>query len=132
MIIFSGCGSDDPDKLTEFQLNHGIGPVTDTIELGEIDLEKAEQGRQIFSTYCVACHQLDAVVVAPRLRNVANRREPEFILNYILNPIEMSNRHPAGQELSSSYPGVKADLGISENQAFLLLEYLRAANANDM
>lgn len=132
VIIFSGCGSDDPDKLTEFQLNHGIGPVTDTIELGEIDLEKAEQGRQIFSTYCVACHQLDAVVLAPRLRNVANRREPEFILNYILNPIEMSNRHPAGQELSSSYPGVKADLGISENQAFLLLEYLRAANANDM
>ncbi|TVQ03811.1 MAG: cytochrome c [Balneolaceae bacterium] len=132
LIFIAACGSDDTDKLTEFQINHGIGPVTQVIELGEIDLEKAEQGRQIFNTYCVACHQLDAVVTAPRLRNVANRREPEFILNYILNPIEMSNRHPVGRELSTSYPGVKAELGISESQAYLLLEYLRAANANEL
>jgi cytochrome c len=132
LFIFTGCGADDPDKLTEFQIIHGIGPVTEVIELGEIDIEKAEQGRQIFNTYCVACHQLDAVITAPRLRNVADRREPEFILNYILNPVEMSNRHPVGQELSNSYPGVKAELGISESQAFLLLEYLRAANANEI
>ncbi len=131
-FLLSGCDSGDSDRLTEFQINHGIGPVTETIELGEIDLEKAEQGRQIFNTYCVACHQLDAVITAPRLRNVANRREPEFILNYILNPIEMSQRHPAGQEMSNSYPGVKAELGISESQSYLILEFLRAANANEM
>lgn len=131
-FIFLGCGSDDPERLSEFQINHGIGPVTQQIELGSIDLERAEEGRRIFSTYCVACHQLDAVVTAPRLRNVADRREPEFILNYILNPLEMSEKHPAGREMSSSYPGVKAELGISENQAFLLLEYLRAANANEL
>jgi cytochrome c len=131
-ITVSCSGEKEEEGLTEFQLEHGIGPITEKIELGELNMEKAERGEQIFSSICSACHQLDAVVTAPRLRNVANRREPEFILNYILNPSEMSNNHPVGQQLSDSYPGVKSDLGISQEQAFEVLEYLRAAANREM
>lgn len=126
-IMLSCGGNGEEEGLTEFQLNHGIGPITEKVELGELDLEKAERGQQIFESICTACHQLDAVVTGPRLRNVVDRREPEFILNFILNPIEMSKNHPVGQELSESYPGQKTNLGLNEERAFEVLEYLRAA-----
>ena len=132
-LFFYACGNGETeDGLTEFELNHGIGPVTEKLEIGDLDLEKAERGQEIFNNICVACHNLDAVISGPRLRNVANNREPEFIMNYILNPVEMSSRHPVGQELSGSYPGSKTDLGLTQEQARNVLEFLRAAAEREM
>jgi cytochrome c len=130
--LFSCGGDQEEEGLTEFQLEHGIGPITEKVELSDLDMEKAERGAQIFSSICQACHQLDAVVTGPRLRNVTERREPEFILNYILNPTEMRQKHPVGQQLADSFPGEKTNLGISEQQAFEVLEYLRAAAKREM
>ncbi len=133
IFVFYGCGNGETeDALTEFELAHGIGPITEKLELGELDLEKAERGQQIFQSICVACHNLDATISGPRLRNVADRREPEFILNYILNPREMSQNHPVGQELSQSYPGNKTELGLNRDEALEVLEFLRAASKREM
>ena len=133
VFVLFGCrNGETEDALTEFELAHGIGPITEKLELGELDLEKAERGQQIFQSICVACHNLDAVISGPRLRNVADRREPEFIINYILNPREMSQKHPVGQELSQSYAGAKTDLGLNREEALDVLEFLRAANKREM
>lgn len=132
-FVLYGCGNGEAeDALTEFELTHGIGPITEKLEIGELDLEKAERGQQIFQSICVACHNLDAVISGPRLRNVADRREPEFILNYILNPREMSEKHPVGQELSQNYRGIKTELGLNRDEALNVLEYLRAASKREM
>jgi len=121
----------DESGLSEFQLNHGIGPVTERMDLGEIDMDLANEGRQIFETLCIACHQLDATISGPMLRNVAERREPEFIINYIQNPAEMRQRHPEGQRLDEDYTIQMVNMGTSLEDARALLEYLRAANEGE-
>jgi cytochrome c len=134
VFIFFGfmfaCGNSeqqDESGLTEFQLNHGIGPVTERLDLGEIDMDLANEGREIFESVCVACHQLDATISGPMLRNVVERREPEFIMNYIQNPAEMRERHPEGQQLDEDYTIQMVNMGTSLEDARALLEYLRAA-----
>lgn len=130
--LLSGCGRESGEDLTEFELIYGIGPITERVTLSdEINPELALRGKMIFDTLCIACHQLDAVVTAPRLRNITNQRNSEFILNYILNPEEMSQRHPTGRQLSEEYPGVKSRLGIEQEDAFALLEFLRLAAAGE-
>jgi cytochrome c len=130
ILILAACGGES-DGLSDFEREHGVGPVTETIELSELDMEKAHRGEQIFNTQCVACHQLDATITGPRLRNTFNNRTPEFILNYILNPEGMKEKHPVAQELAREYRGNMVSVGTTEQEALELLEFMRAASEGE-
>jgi mono/diheme cytochrome c family protein len=134
MAWFSACGKseEDADGLSEFERNYGIGPVTERLDIGDLDMEMAQEGKRIFDTYCQACHQLDARITGPRLRNVANEREPEFIMNYILNPTENREKHPVGQKLDEEYAIQMISMGLSQEDTRKVLEYLRAAAENEI
>lgn len=128
--VLVACGGSEESEtgLTDFQLNYGIGPVTERLDISDdLDMEMVAQGRQIFETVCIACHQLDASISGPRLRNVTENREPEFIMNFILNPGEMREKHPVGQELDEEYTINMLDMGVSREDARAIVEYLRAA-----
>lgn len=116
--------------LTEWELENGIGPITDPITLGEIDPALVAQGEEKFTLLCSACHKLDERYVAPPLRDVTSRRTPEFVMNMILNPLEMTQRHPATKELLAEYFTPMAPLGLTEDEARAVLEYLRKAFAD--
>ncbi len=133
LFTFSACGGEErEDGLSEFEVEHGIGPVTERLDIGDLDLEMVNRGSDIFNRLCVACHQLDAGITGPALRNITEKRSPEFVMNYILNPREMTNRHPIGQELADQYPGVMAETGLTREQARDVLEYLRAAQQGEI
>ena len=121
LLTITACGFGDDSWTAE----HGYGPITEPLELGEISEAKALEGRKIFATYCEACHTMNASISGPALGRTASRRTPEFIVNYTLNPRENSQNHPIGQELSDQYPGIMADTGISAEQALAVLEYMR-------
>ena len=128
-IVFGiiSCSEEDSGELSEFEQTYGIGPVTENLELSEdINPDLAEDGARLFQTYCTACHQLDASITGPALRNVTQNREPEFVMNYILNPVEMRQRHPEGQQLSERFPGVMNDSNLDREEARAILEYLRS------
>ena len=124
LLTFTACGSGDDSWTAE----HGYGPITELLEPGEISEAKALEGRQIFATYCEACHTMNAAISGPALGRTVSRRTPEFIVNYTLNPRENSENHPIGRELSDQYPGIMGDTGISEEQALAVLEYMRFYN----
>ncbi len=128
VLFLNGCGSDGEgeNELSEFELKHGVGPVDEPIEIIEINTELAAKGEQLFETRCTACHQLEVPITGPALANVANNREPAFIMNYILNPLEMRQRHPVAKELSQEYPGVMTDQGLDREQARAVVEFLTA------
>lgn len=127
-FVACGGGEEEEEGLTEFQLNYGIGPVTERLDIGdELNMDMVAQGRQVFDAICAACHQLDASISGPRLRNVTDNREPEFIMNYILNPDEMRELHPVGQELDEEYTIRMVNMGVSREDARAIVEYLRAA-----
>jgi len=117
----AAAGSD----LTPFQLEHGIGPVTEVVTLGPVDKEMAEQGEKLFEVKCGACHKMTERYVGPPLGDVTVRKSAAFIMNQMLNPEEMYNRHPEVKKLLGEYMTQMPNLGLTQEQARQVVEYLR-------
>jgi caa(3)-type oxidase subunit IV len=117
-------------QLSAFEMKHGLGPIKEEIKLAPLDLSLAVTGQAIFDMKCATCHKLDERYTGPALRNVVNRRSPEFILNQILNPDENVKRHPEGKKLLAEYLTFMTFQNVTKQDALTLLEYLRAANEN--
>ncbi len=115
----------NPNGLTDWEMEHGIGPITSEIKLSAIDEKMAAEGEKLFKMKCMACHKLDERYVGPPLRGVTTFRKPEFIMNMILNPSEMIQRHPIAKGLLAQYFNMMTPQGLDEQQARAVLEYLR-------
>ncbi|REL24485.1 cytochrome c [Rhodohalobacter sp. SW132] len=121
LLTFTACGESEP-----WEDRHGYGPVTSPVDKeDEPNSQLALEGKQIFETYCDACHGLNTSISGPALGSVADNRTAEFIINYTLNPAENRRNHPIGQELSDRYSASMTSTGISEEQARAVYEYLR-------
>jgi len=128
LILLVACSNGKQDSqnkpLTEHQLKYGIGPIED-VQVGAIDRQIATAGQRYFQSNCAKCHMLDRPLLGPPLRDVANRRTPEFIMNMILNPQEMVMRHPILQDYQKQYNIFMTTQGMNRGIARAILEYLR-------
>ena len=105
--------------------NKGIGPVKE-ITLAEIDMALAEEGKNIFSQMCTACHKTDKKFIGPSPAGVLKRRSPEWIMNMILNPEVMVKEDPIAKKLLVEYNmAPMANQGLTEEQARAVLEFFR-------
>lgn len=119
-----------PDTgLTAFQMENGIGPVTEAVTLAALDPAMADRGEKLFESKCGACHKLDQRYVGPPLGQVTERRTPAYIMNMILNPDGMYSRHPVARQLLGEYMTQMPNLGLSQEEARDLLEYFRSADS---
>jgi cytochrome c len=136
LILGAGCGGEEAEEheeaeessteqLTPFQLEHGIGPITAPVELGAVDPALAARGQGIFDTKCSMCHKMDTTYVGPSLGEVTTRRSPAFILNMILNPQEMVEKHPIGKQLLAERMTFMPNQQLTPDDARAVLEYLR-------
>ena len=116
--------------LTEFQQENGVGPVTEKIDLGEIDKMLAKKGEGMFETKCSACHKLDDRYVGPAQRDVLDNRTPEFVMNMILNPAEMVKKHPEAKKMLAEFMTPMPNQNLSREEARSILEYFRYINEN--
>lgn len=114
------------ENLTPFELEHGIGPITERIEIDEeIDEEMVMRGREIFEMKCVACHSLDEDKVGPSLGDVVDRRSPEFVMNFIMNPGENVLNHPVGLDLLAEHHTEMPYTDVTKEEARAIYEFLR-------
>lgn len=144
-IFMWACGGDDKSNsasgtdsakeklaqkfgLTAFEYENGIGPFKEKITLGQLDMIKAKSGEKIFTEKCTQCHKLDERYTGPALRDVTTRRTPEFILNQILNPEEMTKRHPEVKKMLATYATQMTFQNVTEDDAKAILEYFRSVN----
>lgn len=135
LVLFFGCSKQDdapktpdpanPAGLSQFELEHGIGPVKAEIKLGDIDKAVAAEGKAIFLEKCSACHKIGERYVGPNLAEVVKRRKPEYIMNMILNPSEMVEKHPVAKELLGEYLAPMANQNLKQEEARKVLEYFR-------
>lgn len=141
-LTFAACGKNDPavsttpppassapaadaSGLTPDQIENGIGPVKN-VEVGAtIEAALASQGETLFNSKCSACHKLDERYVGPPLRDVTKRRTPRYVMNQMLNPAEMAQRHPEGKKLLAEFLTQMPDQQLTQDDARALLEYLR-------
>ncbi len=113
------------EQLSAFELENGIGPIKEKIELGALDRTLADSGSKVFEAKCSMCHKMDTTYVGPSLGEVTTRRTPAYILNMILNPQEMVERHPVARQLLAERMTFMANQGLTIPEARAVLEYLR-------
>ncbi len=119
VLVLNGCG-----KSEEF----GVGPVKEEIKLAPVDAALYTKGEQIFVSKCVACHKFGSRLVGPQLKDVTKRRRPEWIMNQILNPLEMTQKDKVSKELFAQYLVQMTFQDVSQDDARALLEYMRAVD----
>lgn len=115
--------------LTVFELENGIGPIKEKLNIpDQIDQIKAKSGEELFKQKCTQCHKLDERYTGPAIRDVTSKRSPEYIMNMILNPEEMTKRHPEAKKMLAMYANQMTFQNVTRENARDLLEYLRSVN----
>lgn len=120
--------SNQESGLSEFEIEHGIGPVTERMEIGEIDQNLVARGEDIFSMKCEMCHNMEGRMVGPELGNVLENRSIEYVMNMILNPSGMVNDHPEAKKLLQEYMTAMPYQNVSQDDARAIVEFLRDYN----
>lgn len=104
----------------------GVGPVKSVEIPASIDATMAESGQKLFEAKCTACHKFSAEkYVGPGLLGVTKRRKPEWIMNMMLNPTEMTQKDPTAKELLATHLTQMTNQNVSEADARSIYEYFR-------
>lgn len=120
-FILSGCSKQNVEL--------GIGPVKE-VKLSQIDRSLAVKGKQTFETKCYSCHRIDSKLVGPPLKDVTKRRKPEWIMNMILNPQQMTQENPIAKQLFATYLIQMTFQDVTQDDARAILEYFRSNDEN--
>jgi mono/diheme cytochrome c family protein len=116
-IYLGGCSS-NTDEL-------GVGPIKE-VNLSAVDKNLVTKGEQTFTAKCSACHKINERLVGPPLKDVTKRRKPEWIMNMILNPQQMTQENPTAKELFATYLIQMTFQDVTQDDARAILEFFRA------
>lgn len=124
----STAGTATPDASAAGSAAGGLDPSLpyhDDYGDAPVDAALASAGETLFNTRCQVCHKLDERYVGPPLRDVATRREPEWIMNMILAPDKMLMVDEAAKELFGEYNVPMTNQNLTPDEARQIVEYLR-------
>lgn len=106
--------------------NQGIGPIESMVFDADIDQTLADEGAGIFKQKCTACHMPDRKLIGPAMNGIYDRRNPAWVMNMILNPIEMLQKDETAVALLKEYNNVMMlNQNLSQEEARALAEYFR-------
>ena len=108
----------------DFERTNGVGPAG-TISLGAINQGWVTEGETLFKFKCSSCHKPTKKYVGPAPRGVLSRRNPQWIMNMILDPEKMVKEDPVARELLTRYLAPMANQSLTEDEARKILEYFR-------
>ena len=115
-----------PASKTVDLKNKGIGPITSLSLNSEIDQTMVTHGADVFKKMCTACHRVEKKFIGPAPTGILERRSPEWVMNMILNPDEMTQKDPLAKALLIEFNGSPmANQNLSEEDARAVLEYFR-------
>lgn len=113
----------DPDAKSD---GKGIGKFTDVKVDATINEAMAAKGKAIFESKCTPCHKTtDEKLVGPGLKNITNLRTPEWIMNMITNPEEMTKKDPVAKALFEKHLVQMTFQNVDDEQTREIYEYLR-------
>lgn len=96
------------------------------ITLGDIDQAMAEKGRSTYDVKCQACHSTGPNrVVGPGWKGITERRQPDWIMNMMLNIDVMLETDPEAQKGLEECLVRMPNQGLSKDQGREVLEFMR-------
>lgn len=118
------------DEMLDYKTegSKGVGAIT-SFTHKPFDAQLANKGVELFVSKCAMCHGFDRTLVGPSLDGVVKRRTPEWIMNMMLDPATMLDKDPDAQALSKEFASPMISLGLQQEEARAILEYLRERNS---
>jgi mono/diheme cytochrome c family protein len=109
----------------------GVGKFTDVKVPSGIDAKMAAKGQEVFNTKCTACHQAtDQKLIGPGLKGITKIRTPEWIMNMITNPDQMTQQDPVAEALLVQFNHTQmTNQGLTDEEAREVLEFFRQNDA---
>ncbi|MFN8165493.1 MAG: c-type cytochrome [Bacteroidia bacterium] len=138
--VITSCSSNQPtqenattapaaDPFAIYYDGKGVGPVTEYKADADVKAV-ADSGKVIFESKCVSCHKLDETkLIGPGLAGITKIRRPEWIMNQILNPMEMTQKDSMSIALLKKYTAQMINMNLTEHEAGMVYEYLKANDA---
>ncbi len=136
--LLTACGGDDGNKKTGNERTAPGAPAAqeesaapdlitaDQITLGDIDNGLVEKGRSIYDVKCQACHSTGPNrVVGPGWKGITERRQPEWIMNMILNVDVMLATDPEAQKQLEECLVRMPNQGLNFDEGRQVLEFMR-------
>lgn len=120
----------EPAAMLDYKTegSKGVGSIT-SFEHKPFDAALANKGVELFVSKCAMCHSFDRTLVGPSLDAVVKRRTPEWIMNMMLDPTTMLEKDADAKALSKEYGSPMISLGLKQEEARAILEYLRERNS---
>jgi len=104
----------------------GIGRFKNIQLTHPLDAGMADKGSAIFNSQCIACHKLsDEKLVGPGWKGVTDRRQPEWILNFITNTSVMLDKDLVAQAEMVTCVVRMPNQNLTDEQARNILEFMR-------
>ena len=127
LFVIIGC-QNNSEKIDSLS-NKGVGPITNVILEDKVNISMANSGEKLFNQLCTSCHMINEDYIGPAMSGIIDRRSPEWIMNMILNPIQMLKEDPIAIELLEEYDfEYMYNQNLLEEEVREILEYFRLLN----
>jgi cytochrome c len=126
IIFFISISCQNDSKGTDALDNKGVGPIINVILEDKVNISMANSGEKLFNQLCTSCHIINEDYIGPAMSGILDRRSPEWIMNMILNPLQMLEEDPIAIELLEKYNfEYMYNQNLLEEEAREILEYFR-------
>ena len=126
IIFFISISCQNDSKGIDALDNKGVGPIINVILEDKVNISMANSGEKLFNQLCTSCHIINEDYIGPAMSGILDRRSPEWIMNMILNPIQMVEEDPIAIELLEKYNfEYMYNQNLLEEEAREILEYFR-------
>ena len=126
IIFFLSISCQNNSKGIDALENKGVGPIINVTLEDKVNISMANSGEKLFNQLCTSCHIINEDYIGPAMSGILDRRSPEWIMNMILNPIQMLEEDPIAIELLEKYNfEYMYDQNLLEEEAREILEYFR-------
>jgi hypothetical protein len=94
------------------------------MDLKPIDRAYAKPARSFYNEKCLSCHEL-ILKKTGRLCAISRSAANRIFMNMMLNPDQMTRRHPEMRKLYAQYKALMAVPELKQEDARAILEFLR-------
>ena len=117
---------EDAEAEAAKDYSKGIGKFTHVELDPKLNEKMAAEGNGIYEVKCLSCHKLTTErIVGPGWAGVTERREPEWIMNFVTNVDEMLDKDPESQAMLEICMVRMPNQNLSDEDARAVLEFMR-------